>query len=51
MNSREIKIVDVTLREWYQAPFTSFYAREKAMTTLILSKLVVDVIEVWFWAY
>lgn len=44
-----IKITDVTLREWDQAPLTSFNANEKAMIALMLSELWVDVIEVWFW--
>jgi len=44
----EIKIVDVTLREWDQAPLTSFNAKEKSIIALMLSQLWVDVIEVWF---
>ncbi len=47
---REIKITDVTLREWDQAPLTSFNAREKSMIALMLAEMWVDVIEVWFWA-
>lgn len=45
-----IKIVDVTLREWDQAPLTSFNAKEKALIALMLSELWVDVVEVWFWS-
>lgn len=50
MIERTIKIVDVTLREWDQAPLTSFNAKEKQVIALMLSELWVDVIEVWFWA-
>jgi len=49
MEKKNIKIVDVTLREWDQAPLTSFNAVEKSMIALMLSEMWVDVIEVWFW--
>jgi len=47
---KKVKIVDVTLREWDQAPLTSFDAWEKSMIALMLSEMWVDVIEVGFWA-
>jgi len=47
---RQIKIVDVTLREWDQAPFTSFNAKEKSAIALMFAEMWIDVIEVWFWA-
>lgn len=48
METKKIKIVDVTLREWDQAPLTSFNAIEKSMISLMLSEMWIDVIEVWF---
>jgi len=50
MDTKQIKIVDVTLREWDQAPLTSFNATEKSLIALMLSEMWVDVIEVGFWA-
>jgi isopropylmalate/homocitrate/citramalate synthase len=48
---KEIKITDVTLREWDQAPLTSFNANEKKFVYLMLRELWVDTIEVWFPAW
>ena len=44
----EIKINDVTLREWDQAPLTSFNKDEKKIIALMLQELWVDNIEAWF---
>ena len=43
-----IKINDVTLREWDQAPLTSFIADEKKLIALMLSEVWVNAMEVWF---
>ncbi len=43
-----IKITDVTLREWDQAPLTSFNREEKSLIALMLDTLWVDTIEAWF---
>ncbi len=48
MKKRIIKVVDVTLREWDQAPLTSFNAKEKAIIALMLKEMWIDTIEVWF---
>ena len=45
---RKIKITDVTLREWDQAPLTSFSKDEKMFIYLMLRELQIDTIEVWF---
>jgi len=45
----KIKITDVTLREWDQAPLTSFNKEEKQIIALMLAELWVSCIEVWFW--
>jgi len=45
----KIKITDVTLREWDQAPLTSFNKIEKQIIALMLAELGVYCIEVWFW--
>lgn len=44
----KIKIVDVTLREWDQAPLTSFNKDEKKVVYLMLRELWINTIEVWF---
>lgn len=43
-----ISITDVTLREWDQAPLTSFNGTEKKFVYLMLRELGIDTIEVWF---
>lgn len=43
-----VKINDVTLREWDQAPLTSFVAEEKKLIALMLNELWVHSIETWF---
>ena len=48
---RSISITDVTLREWDQAPLSSFNVMEKKLVYLLLRELQVDVIEVWFPAW
>lgn len=50
IKNRQVYITDVTLREWDQAPLTSFNSNEKALISLMLSELWIDVIEVWFGA-
>lgn len=49
LSEKYIKITDVTLREWDQAPLTSFNAIEKSIISLMLSEMWIDVVEVWFW--
>jgi len=49
MKKIEIKLHDVTLREWDQAPLTSFNKKEKQIIALMLNELWVSM-EVWFWA-
>ena len=46
----EVFINDVTLREWDQAPLTSFNKQEKQIIALMLRELWIKNIEVWFWA-
>ena len=46
--SVRIWINDVTLREWDQAPLTSFNSDEKKIIALMLKELGVDNIEAWF---
>ncbi len=48
---RNIKITDVTLREWDQAPLTSFNKEEKKFVYLMLRELWIQTIEVWFPAW
>jgi len=43
-----IIINDVTLREWDQAPMTSFIKEEKMLIAVLLEELWVDNIEAWF---
>ena len=43
-----VKINDVTLREWDQAPLTSFIADEKKLIALMLNEIWVNAMEVWF---
>lgn len=43
-----VKINDVTLREWDQAPLTSFIADEKKIIALMLHEIWVNAIEAWF---
>jgi len=43
-----VKINDVTLREWDQAPLTSFNKKEKMLIASMLEELWVDNIEAWF---
>ena len=53
LNNTEVKylnITDVTLREWDQAPFTSFDEVQKKVIALMLSEMWVNTIEIWFWA-
>ena len=45
-----IHLTDVTLREWDQAPLTSFAQEQKEVVALMLAELWVDTIEVWFGA-
>lgn len=47
-NEVRVKITDVTLREWDQAPLTSFIKQEKAIIALMLNEIWVDTIEAWF---
>jgi len=50
IEERYVSITDVTMREWDQAPFTSFNETQKKVISLMLSEIWVDTIEVWFWA-
>jgi len=43
-----ITINDVTLREWDQAPLTSFVREEKMLIAAMLEELWIDNIEAWF---
>lgn len=44
----EIRIVDMTLREWDQAPWWWMNRFEKAILALYLKEAWIDVIELWF---
>ncbi len=50
-DERKISLTDVSLREWDQAPLTSFSKYEKMVVYLMLRELWVDTIEVWFPAW
>ena len=50
MEEKYLNITDVTLREWDQAPFTSFDEVQKKVIALMLSEMWVNTIEIWFWA-
>lgn len=48
INEYDVRIVDVTLREWDQAPGGWMNKFEKAIIALLLKEAWIDVIEVWF---
>lgn len=48
VETEEVDICDVTLREWDQAPFTCFTKNQKAITAILLNEIWVKTIEAWF---